>query len=234
MPASITSKPLKNSSASGGKLKELVDSHLRALIFEQKVLSAGEQINEREISRTLGISRAPVREALKELEAQGLIVSEKYRGWFVADFRKEEFYEINKLRSLLEYNLLESVFASGGPSASDLERLEAINRDIRLFIKESDTDNMKAFRYAEKEIVFHSALHELGKENCFWTKKMLSTLSYQLRSALRYWLYEEWQMEMSADFHDLLLSCLRKKDIEGLRHLLFKRLERGPLSGRAQ
>ena len=81
---------------------------------------------------------------------------------------------------------------------------------------------------------YSHALHELGKENCFWTKKMLSTLSYQLRSALRYWLYEEWQMEMSADFHDLLLSCLRKKDIEGLRHLLFKRLERGPLSGRAQ
>ena len=91
------------------KLKESVVEYLREQIFKKRALTSGDRIHERELSRLLGVSRAPIREALKELEEQGLVVSEKYRGWFVANFHEEEFFEINKLRSLLEYSLLETV-----------------------------------------------------------------------------------------------------------------------------
>ena len=97
-----------------GKLKDTVIRHIREQVFEKKSLHCGDQINERELSRTLGVSRSPVREALNELEEQGLIYSIRYKGWFVSTFREEDFFEINKLRVLLEHTLLESVIVEGG------------------------------------------------------------------------------------------------------------------------
>ena len=94
-------------------LKDIAIDYIRERIFEQRTLRCGEQVNERELSRTLCLSRAPIREALKELEEQGLIVSVKYKGWFVADFREEDILEINRLRTLLEHNILEAVVAAG-------------------------------------------------------------------------------------------------------------------------
>ena len=111
-----------------------------------------------------------------------------------------------------------------------MDRLEAINNELRDILEMPNTDGQKALKYAEKEISFHAALHSLGKETCFWTQKILRNLSYQLRIALHYRLYEDWQMELSVAFHDVLLQCLRAKDSEKLRELLFKRLEKGPLA----
>ena len=62
-------------------LKETIISYVRKQIFEDRTLSLGSRLNEREIARDLNISRAPIREAFKELEAQGSIVSIKYKGW---------------------------------------------------------------------------------------------------------------------------------------------------------
>ena len=52
-------------------LKDIAIDYIRERIFEQRTLRCGEQVNERELSRTLCLSRAPIREALKELEEQG-------------------------------------------------------------------------------------------------------------------------------------------------------------------
>ena len=212
----------------GGKLKDLVDQYLRTQIFKTRSLSPGDQINERALSRILQVSRAPIREALKELEAQGLVASEQYRGWFVADFREEEFVEINKLRTLLEYNLLESVLSSGGPDDEELAPIEAINEEMRSITKLSESDEAKAFKYARQEMLFHTSLYALAKDNCIWTRRLLRNFSFQIQSALHRWLLEEWQMEMGVAFHDKLLECLRKKDSAELRKMLFTRLDSGP------
>ena len=52
------------------KLKDLVDRYIREQIFQKKNLRSGDQRHERELSRVLGLSRAPVREALKRLEGR--------------------------------------------------------------------------------------------------------------------------------------------------------------------
>lgn len=214
--------------ANNGKLKDLVDRYLRTQIFETRSLSPGDQINERELSRVLQVSRAPIREALKELEAQGLIASEQYRGWFVSDFLEEEFVEINKLRTLLEYSLLESILSLGGPEEEELRAIEAINEEMRAITKLSGPHEAKAFEYAEKEMAFHASLYALAKDNCVWTRKLLRNLSFQIQSALHRWLLEDWQMEMGVASHDMLLHCLREKDSAGLRKMLFNRLDNGP------
>jgi len=220
----------KNSLSNAGKpLKGLVISHIRDKIFKNRILCCGDQVSERELSRILGISRAPIREALKELEEQGLIVSVKYRGWFVADFREQEFFEINKLRTLLEHSLFESIIALGGPSDEELDRAEALNKELRMIMESSLQGDEKGFEFAEKEMAFHMHLHSLAKDDCYWTKKMLRNLSYQIGCSFHRWLYKEWQMKASVESHERLIQCLRKKDVDNLYELLFQRLGKEPI-----
>ncbi|MFJ5956639.1 GntR family transcriptional regulator [Paenarthrobacter sp. NPDC092416] len=65
-------------------------------------LTAGTQLREAHIAKDLGVSRAPVREALARLVDEGLAVSEPFRGSFVANVGKEEFDEISNVRLLVE------------------------------------------------------------------------------------------------------------------------------------
>ena len=88
----------------------------------------------------------------------------------------------------------------------------------------------KMFRFAEKEMEFHDYLHSLARGDCFWTKKMLRNLSYQIRCSFDRRLYLDDMMRASVESHAQLLDCLRAKDAVRLRELLFRRLERCPIS----
>ncbi len=217
----------RRQSHSQGKLKDLVTRYIREQVFEKKTLRCGDQINERELSRILGISRSPVREALNELEEQGLISSIRYKGWFVSTFREEDFTEITMLRVLLEHTILEAVIVEGGPSDEEIEHLEELNEELYAIINSDVLGEKKAFEFAEKEMTFHVYLCSLAKDNCIWTQKMLRNLFYQIRCSFDRWLYRDWQMKASVEVHDMIIECLRKKEVIKLRELLFRRLGRG-------
>ena len=73
-------------------------------------LKPNDRITEQAISKSMGISRAPVREALKRLAEDRLIVLEPRSGCFVADLPKEEIEEIYEIRKRLESMALEFAF----------------------------------------------------------------------------------------------------------------------------
>jgi DNA-binding GntR family transcriptional regulator len=82
-------------------LRELVrDALLRDII--RGVLRPGDRLVEMKIARDLGTSQAPVREALRELETLGFVVSERNRGTFVGDVWKRGLREIYAVRGGLE------------------------------------------------------------------------------------------------------------------------------------
>src|SRR5688500_14409919 len=65
-------------------------------------LRPGDRLNEAALSAELGVSRSPVREALRELEQHGLVVSYPNRGCFVADLTDRDVEEVVLLRGWLE------------------------------------------------------------------------------------------------------------------------------------
>lgn len=82
-------------------LSEQVATHL----FRQLVngrLRGGQRINEAELARTLGISRNPIREAIRKLEERGLLVSSPRRGTFVRSFTKRDMADIFSFRTVVE------------------------------------------------------------------------------------------------------------------------------------
>jgi DNA-binding GntR family transcriptional regulator len=83
------------------RLHDTVVEHLRNFIVEG-VLAPGMKLNERELCATLGISRTPLREALKVLAAEGLIDIELNRGASVCRLSETEIRELFELMSGLE------------------------------------------------------------------------------------------------------------------------------------
>src|SRR5580692_10923162 len=83
------------------RLHDTVVQHIRRCIVEG-VLEPGKRLNERELCETLGISRTPLREALKVLAAEGLIEISQNRGATVSRMTEAEIWETFEVMSGLE------------------------------------------------------------------------------------------------------------------------------------
>ena len=104
----------------------------------------GQRLVETRLARSLGISRSPLREALKALESEGLVRIEKDRGTFVREVPPVDVEHMISLRASLE-GLAARLFIASGNLAS-LRDLEACNAAMRLA---SESGNAKALREAD-------------------------------------------------------------------------------------
>ena len=84
-----------------GKVVELITD----VILSGKV-KPGERLNESELARQLGVSRAPVREGLQQLQEQGFVVNVPRRGMFLVRLDEEAIQKINSLRLIIESEAL--------------------------------------------------------------------------------------------------------------------------------
>jgi DNA-binding GntR family transcriptional regulator len=86
----------------------------------------GDRLNESQIARELNISRIPVREALSQLQEQGLVQNRERRGMFVTNIGPEEVLQISSLRIILETEALRLAKAHMTPQILlQLEKLMA-------------------------------------------------------------------------------------------------------------
>jgi len=94
-------QPIKNN----GTLKDRTVEVIADAILGGKI-KPGERLNESQLARDLRISRAPVREALQQLQEQGLIINIPRRGMFVVTLDEEDIQKVNSLRVVLEAEAL--------------------------------------------------------------------------------------------------------------------------------
>jgi len=207
-------------------LIENVVSYIRRQIFETKTLTPGDRINERELSRILNISRAPIREAFRELEEQGFITSIKYKGWFVPNFTDEEAVEINSVRTFLEGYLFETAMLVGCYTEEDLLPAKLLNEELALL--EAAEDSEKVYHFLEKEMEFHLSLYSIAKNHCVLTRKLLENLSYQIRLSLSYTdnLHMHNFMKYSVQVHRLMIKYLSEKNRKAFQEIISKRLDK--------
>src|SRR5262245_10293295 len=84
----------------GTTAQHAVEALRRAIVTGE--LRAGLRIPQEEVAEALGVSVAPLREALATLEQEGQLTYRPRRGYFVTELRREDLEEIYELRQLLE------------------------------------------------------------------------------------------------------------------------------------
>ena len=109
----------------------------------------GDRLNESQIARELNISRIPVREALSQLQEQGLVQNRERRGMFVTNIGPEEVLQISSLRIVLETEALRLARARMTPEI--VARLEKL-------VAQMDAWNGTLLEAAALDLEFHRVL----------------------------------------------------------------------------
>lgn len=133
-------------------LREIVFENIRKAIIEG-VLKPGERLMEIQLSQQLGVSRTPVREAIRMLELEGLVVMLPRKGAYVANISKKDLMDILEVRVGLEG--IAAYCATDRMTKEDIESLERISSDLEAAVYRNDVATMLA-----KDEEFHTYIFE--------------------------------------------------------------------------
>ena len=137
----------------GASLPNAIVQHIRDQIA-RGVLSPGVHLGQAELAGQFGSSRVPIREALKILTADGVVVHDPNRGFFIANLSSEEARQLYRIRHLLEAELLATV---EWPNREQLAALEKqLERMEALLADGNSPDWVQAHRQ------FHQMIFELS------------------------------------------------------------------------
>ncbi len=142
-------------------LRDRTTTTLRNAILNQH-FRPGERLVERRLCEETGVSRTCVREALRHLEAEGLVVREANKGMFVAKVGEEEARQIYEVRELLEAGMARHFVERA--SESQLADLVAAAGEIRATIFGGDTKAYVAALDAFTEALMAGGDNEVARE----------------------------------------------------------------------
>jgi DNA-binding GntR family transcriptional regulator len=166
-------------------------------------LRSGDRLVEMKIAAEFGTSQAPVREALRELEAIGFLSSTPHRGAFVRDFWRQGLREFHAVRGALE----EAATRTAMPMArADLDKLEAELGDMREAALDKDLDGIAAH-----SVAFHAVIVQAAGNELLYT--VWKSLCIETRTTVTLLAAGDNLLEL-ADSHRALIDTIRSGDVE--------------------
>lgn len=145
--ASLLSAPLRAS------LGDEIAQRLRIAILNGK-FGPGERLREEQLALTLGVSRGPIREALSQLEHEGLVVIRPNRGAFVARLSREDVDEVYSLRLAIERLALQRALVNA--ETQHLVAMQTTLDMMAIFIQRGITEQ----EAAELDVQFHDLIYK--------------------------------------------------------------------------
>jgi DNA-binding GntR family transcriptional regulator len=198
-------KPLSNHYAMSAlslaprALYEEVAELLRQRIFARE-LEPGSWIDELRIAEALGISRTPLREALKVLAAEGLVTMKVRRGAYVTEVNEKDLRDVYHLLALLESDAARVVAQKA--SESQIAEISALQQDLENASNDRD-------RFFEINDAFHRLLLELADNR--WRQQMVADLRKVMKLNRQSSLFKEGRIEQSMAEHRAIVQALTKR-----------------------
>ena len=188
-------------------LASLVAQEIEALILSGQ-LAAGERLNEQALAARLGVSRGPVREAVRGLERGGLVVAVRNQGSYVRQVSAEEALEIYDLRAALTGLACARLAQSAAPA-----QIAALRALVKRMDAARKADDAPAYYAANLD--FHAALlaHGAGPR----TRRLYEELGQALHLFRRRALVEPENMRESNAEHAAILRAIAAGDAEEAR-----------------
>lgn len=195
-------------------LSERVTNSIRDLILSGQ-LEPGSRIGQEQLAEQFGTSRIPVREALKRLESDGLVILVPNSGAWVAKLDLNECIEIYKIRERLEpLALSESLAHMTSEEIDELARLvERIEKaaDTEEFLRLDRQFHLASYRAANMQVLS-------GMVERFW-----NTTQHYRRAFTNLIGADSWVIHAE---HSLMIDAMKRRDYEGAAHVLFEHIRR--------
>jgi DNA-binding GntR family transcriptional regulator len=184
-------------------------AQIRGLIID-RVLLPGEKIGQVELAERIGVSRSPLREALRTLESEGVVTYVANRGYVVARLDDEDLAQIFRMRGLLEAELLRTVKR---PESEVLSKLKDFNEQMMSAI---DSRDVAQVLRANRD--FHFTIFELSPLNQFRREVQRLWQQSEGYSAQWWWRMPEARTRINTE-HKSIIAALRKYDVDRLVEL---------------
>ena len=185
-------------------LRELVCENIRQAIIDG-TFSPGERLMEIQLADEMGVSRTPVREAIRKLELEGFVVMIPRRGTYVADISIRDITEIYEIRTCLDV-------LSAGLAAERItdEELEALNRllvEIGQYIAENNMEKI-----VEADTAFHDILYQASRNERL--RSIINNLREQLTGIRGRSMSYPGRLVETMDEHRALVDSIAARDVE--------------------
>jgi DNA-binding GntR family transcriptional regulator len=200
---SLNSRGSKNRSLTRVVLSEQVKEYIVEAILNGE-FQPGERIVESALARELGVSQAPVREAIRDLVILGFLETEPYKGTSVRSFTTDELWEVYTVRGALES--LAARLAAENLTPADGERLEAILEEMIEAGRQQDHE-----RIARLDNDFHEAIMQVSGNQLLY--QLWKTLEFGQWTIVTYKV-TTLDLEYLATRHEELLEALRSGEPE--------------------
>jgi DNA-binding GntR family transcriptional regulator len=195
-------------------LSDRVKEHIVDAVLNGE-LKPGDRIVESSLARQLGVSQAPVREAIRDLVLLGFLQSEPYKGTSVRSFTYEELWETYTVRAALES--LAARLAATHLTDEDAERLQGILDEMMTAAGQQDRDRLIVL-----DNRFHEMILEISRNKTLY--QLWKSLQYGTWSIVTY-RKSSYDPAYLAARHRELLDALRFGDPERAAHTMQHHIE---------
>lgn len=185
-------------------------------VLREQILSGdikgGEPLRQSAIAEQLNVSRIPVREALVQLEAEGLVKFEPHKGATATVLSVEQVTELFELRAMIESDLLAKAIPN--LQDEDLKEAETVLTALEMAFKRRDS----VASWSELNTQFHTCLYKAA--NRTHTLEVVHGLNTNCDRYIRLQLLLTGGIPTAEKEHRELLELCKKKDIKNATHLL--------------
>ncbi len=196
-------------------LRDVVFHTLREAILRGE-LKPGERLMELQLAAKLGVSRTPIREAIRMLEQEGLAVTIPRKGAEVAKMTEKDMRDVLQVREALD-----ELAASIACEQMTAEQLDALKATMREFEEYTKTGNVK--KIAEADVKFHDIIYQATGN-----PKLVNILSNLREQMYRYrieYLKDEKNYPVLIREHSEIVEGLMAKDKEKVTAVMHRHVE---------
>lgn len=169
-----------------------------------------DELKEKSIADEMGVSRTPVREALRQLELQGLVTIVPNRGARVVGLTRQDMHDIYEMRSLLE-----GLCAAKAAKNATREQIEAMEETV--YLSEFHTARGHSEQVYEEDNRFHQALYEASGSPIL--QNTMGNLHHYLLRIRKKSLESMDRCRQSNEEHRKILEAVRRHDAQQARQL---------------
>ena len=213
MPAAAASTPPR--SLSPRALYQDVAERLRQQIFD-RALEPGSWIDEQKLAGEFGISRTPLREALKVLAVEGLVTVKVRRGAYVTEMSRDDVAQVYHLLALLESDAAGEVATRA--SETQLRDLRALHERLEKQLRQRD-----AFFATNEQ--FHLKLLEIAGNR--WRQQIVADLRKVMKLNRHHSLFKQGRIAESLAEHRALMQSIEARNAALATRLMRRHFESG-------